>query len=113
MTWPSAAPVSSAWRTPITWRDRVAVPSSWSDTRVDPRAVLARLPDWLQQAQGVDFAFGCLVVDYDRPTVRTTTGDWEARQLVVCNGDDFQTLYPSLFPADQFVRCKLQMMRSA
>src|SRR5207244_11737739 len=66
-----------------------------------------------RQAHGIDFAFNGGVLGYDRPLVRTTAGEWQARQLVMCNGDDFQTLYPALFPADQFVRCKLQMMRSA
>src|SRR5262249_9197742 len=84
----------------------------WSpnETCVDPREVVANLPDWLHRTYGVDFVFGRVVTGYERPTVRTTAGDWQAQQLVVCNGDDFQTLYPSLFPSDRIVRCKLQMM---
>src|SRR5205807_1664903 len=61
----------------------------WSpmETCVDPREVVAKLPEWLQQVHGIDFAFNRGVLGYDRPIVRTTAGELQARQLVVCNGD--------------------------
>jgi D-hydroxyproline dehydrogenase subunit beta len=86
----------------------------WSpvETCVDPRAVIAGLPDWLRQTHGVHFALGCQVIGYERPVVRTAAGAWEAEQLLVCTGDDFQGLYPALFAGSGLVRCKLQMLRS-
>jgi FAD dependent oxidoreductase TIGR03364 len=80
---------------------------------VDPREVVGRLPDWLRQTHGVHFEFGCAVIGYERPLVRTAGGVWEADRLIVCNGDDFQGLFPALFAASGIVRCKLQMMRTA
>jgi FAD dependent oxidoreductase TIGR03364 len=87
----------------------------WSphETCVDPREVVAGLPDWLQKTYGVHFEFGTAVLAYDRPRLRSSSGEWSADRLVVCSGDDFQTLYPDLFPHTGLTRCKLQMMRTA
>jgi FAD dependent oxidoreductase TIGR03364 len=86
----------------------------WSaaETCVDPREVIAGLPGWLARAHGVEFVFGCRVLGYERPVVRTAQGDRQAGHLLVCTGDDFEGLYPALFAASGLVRCKLQMMRS-
>jgi FAD dependent oxidoreductase TIGR03364 len=86
----------------------------WSpvETAVDPREVIAGLPQWLRRAHGVRFEFGAPVVGYERPTVRTPAGDWTADRLVVCTGDELQTLFPAHFAALGLRRCKLQMMRT-
>jgi FAD dependent oxidoreductase TIGR03364 len=83
---------------------------------VDPREVVARLPRWLSETQGIRFEFGRAVVGYDWPCVRTHgsggTLDFDADRLWVCAGDDFQSLYPEAFAPMGLVRCKLQMMRA-
>ena len=87
----------------------------WSpvETTVDPREVLAGLPEWLSRVHGVQFAFGVPVVGYERPAVRTPAGDWAADRLIVCSGDELQTLFPAQFAALELKSCKLQMMRTA
>ncbi len=86
----------------------------WSPTEtcVDPRQVIARLPAWLEREFGVHFEFGTAVTGYDQPTVTAGGQSWRAQRLIVCSGDDFQTLYPDTFAAAGLLRCKLQMMRS-
>ena len=83
-----------------------------SETCVDPREIIARLPDWLAREYGVRFEFGSAVTRYEQPQVYSGGATWTARQLVVCSGDDFATLYPEAFAGVGFLRCKLQMMRS-
>lgn len=86
----------------------------WSpvETTVDPREVVAGLPDWLSRTYGVRFEFGVPVVGYERPTIRTATGDWTADRLIVCSGDELQTLFPATFAGAGLIRCKLQVMRT-
>jgi FAD dependent oxidoreductase TIGR03364 len=86
----------------------------WSPTEacVDPRQVIGQLPAWLAWHFGVEFAFNTAVTAYDRPRLTAGGKTYEASRLIVCSGDDFQTLYPETFAAGGFSRCKLQMMRS-
>lgn len=85
----------------------------WSDTEltVDPRRIVAALPDILRR-QGVDVQFGCPVVGLALPRVETSRGVWEVDAAIVCSGDDFETLYPDVLAASGMTRCKLQMMRT-
>jgi FAD dependent oxidoreductase TIGR03364 len=82
------------------------------ETCVDPREVIARLPGWLHATFGVQFAFDTVVLGYERPLVWTSMGDWTATNLVVCSGDDFQGLFPSVYFDSGLLRCKLQMLRT-
>jgi FAD dependent oxidoreductase TIGR03364 len=86
----------------------------WSPVEecVDPREVIAGLPEWLRRAHGVEFHFGTPVIGYERPTVRTPTDDFRANQLLLCTGDEFQGLFPATFAECGLMRCKLQMLRS-
>jgi FAD dependent oxidoreductase TIGR03364 len=86
----------------------------WSPVEllVDPRQVVAELPRWLAKEFGVEFAYGTTVLGYESPRVLTTEGEWRARRLVICTGEDFRTLAPAAFAASGLVPCKLQMMRS-
>jgi FAD dependent oxidoreductase TIGR03364 len=79
---------------------------------VDPREVVARLPDFLSREYGVRFDFG-------RAATACETGclagfDWrlEADEIVVCSGDDYETLFPAQFAQAGLTRCRLQMLRA-
>ncbi|MCW5970228.1 MAG: TIGR03364 family FAD-dependent oxidoreductase [Blastocatellales bacterium] len=86
----------------------------WSPSEIciDPRQVVAALPDWLERNYGVRFEFNCAATAYDRPTVTAGGREWTAGNLYVCSGEDFQTLYPDAFRESGLYRVKLQMMRS-
>lgn len=86
----------------------------WSPTEVcvDPRQVIAGLPDYLARKYGVEFVFGTTVTEWNAPTLLAGGREWEAQRLFVCPGDDLQTLFPEALPAAELTRCKLQMLRS-
>jgi FAD dependent oxidoreductase TIGR03364 len=87
----------------------------WSPTEltVDPRQVLANLPDFLAEKFGVQFRFGTAVRSIQLPNIEAGAETWQAGRAIVCGGDDFETLYPDLFADSGIDRCKLQMMRTA
>ena len=86
----------------------------WSETEitVDPREVLRELPVFLNRRYGVEFRWGCPVLEIDYPRAHTSRGDWEARQVIVCTGSDFEILYPDFFTQSGITRCRLQMLRT-
>src|SRR5215472_3166875 len=85
---------------------------SETELTVDPRLVVSRLPQYLEQL-GVAVRHGSAVTHIDTPWIETGSGSYEADIAIVCSGDDFETLFPDIFRASGLVRCKLQMMRTA
>jgi len=86
----------------------------WSalEITVDPRLIVSRLPGYLR-GLGVSIHFETAVHAIHLPRVETSRGPHEADVALVCSGDDFETLFPSVFRASGLNRCKLQMMRTA
>lgn len=78
---------------------------------VDPRTAIAVIPAWLNEEFGVQFSYGTMVTDIAYPAVYASSEKWEADEIFVCSGADFETLYPSLFSYTPITKCKLQMMR--
>jgi FAD dependent oxidoreductase TIGR03364 len=87
----------------------------WSSTEltVDPRQVIQSLPGFLAERYNVQFVFGTAVTAIEPPLLHTGSGQWQAETVIVCSGDDFETLYPQHYAASGLTRCKLQMMRTA
>lgn len=83
---------------------------SRTEIQISSREVIAGLPRFLNERHGVEFRFGTSVLEIDGPKVRTTVGEVRAERVVVCSGDDFQTLFPSEHRAAGMAKCKLQMM---
>ena len=78
---------------------------------VDPRVAIAAIPAWLTEKYGVEFLFGKAVTDICYPAVYMGSEEWEADEIYVCSGADFETLYPQLYSGVPITKCKLQMMR--
>ena len=93
--------------------DLLAVLESTTEIRVESRDAIPRLAAWLAESHGVRFIRSTEVLGIDVPTLRTSRGDLRADRVVVCTGDDFNTLYPERFGAYPLTRCKLQMLRLA
>jgi FAD dependent oxidoreductase TIGR03364 len=87
----------------------------WSSTEltVDPRQIIQSLPTFLAQRYNVQFSFGTAVTAIEPPILYSGNGQWHAETVIVCNGEDFETLYPRHFAASGLTRCKLQMMRTS
>jgi D-hydroxyproline dehydrogenase subunit beta len=87
----------------------------WSNTEftVDPRQIMQSLPGFLEERYKVRFMFGTAVTAIEHPVLQTGYGEWHADTIIVCSGEDFETLYPQHFAASGLTRCKLQMMRTA
>jgi len=86
----------------------------WSATEltIDPRQIIQSLPAFLEDQYKVKFVFATAVTAIEHPFLYTGSGRWQAETVIVCSGDDFETLYPQHFAASGLTRCKLQMMRT-
>lgn len=86
----------------------------WSPTEltVDPRLAIREIPAYLHEQFGVEFHHETAVQAVDPPHVEAGGESWLAEHVLVCTGDDFETLFPEQFRASGITRCKLQMMRT-
>ena len=82
------------------------------DCTVDPREAIRKLAEYLASGMRVDVRFGKTVVGIDPDGLHTFDEKFYAEQMVICNGADFETLYPSLIRDTSIQKCKLQMMRT-
>ena len=78
---------------------------------IESRVAIEKLPAYLTAKYGVAFHFNTAVTCINYPTVISGKQHWQADEIYVCSGSDFETLYPEVFAANAFTKCKLQMMR--
>lgn len=80
---------------------------------VDPRQAIAALPSILSVRYGTVFHFQTTVTYIEHPVAYTSDQrQFEADQIFVCSGPDFETLYPAHFCQIPITQCKVQMMRT-
>jgi FAD dependent oxidoreductase TIGR03364 len=86
----------------------------WSPTEitVDPPRVIGQITEFLRESYGVGFHFNTPVLNVEEHALDTRDCSVEPEAVVVATGDDFQTLFPSLFADSGVTRCKLQMLRT-
>lgn len=85
---------------------------STTECTVNPREAIRRIPVWLHEKYGLILKFGQTVTQISFPHVSTNSETWKADKIFVCNGADFETLYPSLFQSPDITKCRLQMMKA-
>ncbi|MCD9086362.1 TIGR03364 family FAD-dependent oxidoreductase [Stenotrophomonas sp. SY1] len=78
---------------------------------VDPREVIGVLPAYLSERHGVEFHWRTPVTCVESGKVWSGSRCFEADQIFVCSGPEFEQLYPELYAAAPLTRCKLQMQR--
>lgn len=79
---------------------------------VDPREAISTLPAVLEEKNGVQFYWNRCVSYISEGTVYIGNEEqFEADIIFICNGADFETLYPESFKEYPLTKCKLQMMR--
>jgi FAD dependent oxidoreductase TIGR03364 len=79
---------------------------------MDSRSVITELPRLMAERYRIEFHFSTAVLGIELPKVRTSAGEWRADSVIICNGDDFETLYQDEFKNSGMTRTKLQMMRT-
>lgn len=81
---------------------------------VDPREAITTLPGWLREQFAIEFHWGkCVSYISDQCVYIGNEEEHEADLIFICNGADFETLYPEHFAQQPVTKCKLQMMRLA
>ncbi len=78
---------------------------------VEARTAIEKLPAYLNEKYDVEFHFNTAINFVDYPYVSSGKKSWQADEIYVCSGADFETLYPEIFAENNFTKCKLQMMR--
>jgi FAD dependent oxidoreductase TIGR03364 len=107
------APVECAARSPAVVVDGLRLGLfSATELTVDPREAIRKLPDWLAREHGVILRFGTPINGLAFPHLETPTERWVVEHIFVCNGPDFETLYPRALAESGLIRCKLQMLRT-
>jgi FAD dependent oxidoreductase TIGR03364 len=86
----------------------------WSpgELTVDPREAVALIPSFLKREFGVEFHFNTAVTYVETGMLVSQLGECRSERIIICGGDDFQTLFPECFRDNGLTRCKLQMLRT-
>jgi FAD dependent oxidoreductase TIGR03364 len=82
-----------------------------TETIVDPREAIAATASYLEEYLDVKFIWGKNISEVGTGKLRAGNETFEADLIVICNGADFETLFPEIFEALPITKCKLQMMR--
>jgi FAD dependent oxidoreductase TIGR03364 len=90
-----------------------AVLRSSIDLRVESREAIPKIAAWLAEHWGVVFLRNAAAYSVAPPRVETSRGPVEAGAVVVCPGDDLNSLFPERIAGYHVTRCKLQMLRLA
>jgi len=104
-------PAEARERVPGLTGDVRAVLWSPHELRVESRDAIPQLAGWLEDEYDVTILRDTLVRDIALPDIDTTSGPVQAEAIVVCPGEDFQTLFPGRIASYGLTRCKLHMMR--
>jgi FAD dependent oxidoreductase TIGR03364 len=75
-----------------------------------PKAIKA-LPAYLNEKYGVEFVWDTHVQSVETGKVMCGKKTFEAEEIYICSGPEFENLFPEVFEAANITKCKLQMMR--
>jgi len=78
---------------------------------VESRVAVGQVAKYLAEKYDVEFHWNTAISVIEYPKVVSGNSSWDADEIFVCSGVDFETLYPELFAATDITKCKLQMMR--
>jgi len=78
---------------------------------IESRVAVGQVAQYLAEKYDVEFNWNTAISEIDHPRVLSGDRSWEADEIFVCSGADFETLYPELFLQTEITKCKLQMMR--
>lgn len=87
------------------------------EVTVEPRVMVDRLHEFMQQKFLVDIFYNTTIVNIeevnDEVEVIDSSGTvFKTSKVIVCNGSDFKALYPAIFNESDLEVSKLQMMQT-
>jgi FAD dependent oxidoreductase TIGR03364 len=85
---------------------------SETESTVNAREAIRRIPLWLEEKYGLILKFGHAVTEISLPHLKTARESWHVQKVFVCSGADFETLYPEVFDEHHVTKCKLQMLKA-
>jgi FAD dependent oxidoreductase TIGR03364 len=94
-------------------RDFAGALYSPHELRVESRDAIPRLAAYLSERFGVTFLRETVVHAVAPPRLETSRGIVDAQTVIVCPGDDFQTLHRDRIADYGLTRCTLHMLRLA
>jgi FAD dependent oxidoreductase TIGR03364 len=77
---------------------------------IESRQIMHLLPVFFREKYKIDFYFDHLVTEVQPGFIKVNSKKIEADLVCICNGADFELLYPSVFK-EYFTKCQLQMLR--
>ncbi len=80
---------------------------------VDSPLILAALPAYLSSKYNVKFIFNTHINQIQESKVWSGNTVFEADEIYICTGPDFENLFPEVYHELPITKCKLQMMRMA
>lgn len=84
---------------------------SEDEMTVESRVAIEKLPAYLTEKYNIQFHFNTAATAINYPNIIAAKKQYSADEIFICSGADFETLYPEVFAANNFTKCKLQMMR--
>jgi FAD dependent oxidoreductase TIGR03364 len=87
------------------------------EVTVEPTVMIHRLHEYMRTQMQADLFFNTAVLDVQSSgastVVTTATGAvFKAAKVIICNGSDFQLLFPKLYRESDLIVSKLQMMKT-
>ncbi len=78
---------------------------------VESRVAVGQIAQYLAGKFGVNFYWNTAITTITSNKITAGNKTWQADEIFVCSGADFETFYPELFAETPITKCKLQMMR--
>jgi len=78
---------------------------------VDSPRAIKQLPIYLHEKYDIDFQWNTFVHHVETGKAISGKSVFEAGEIYVCTGPDFETIFPEIFSTLPITKCKLQMLR--
>jgi FAD dependent oxidoreductase TIGR03364 len=78
---------------------------------VEARAAIGKIAQHLADQYEVIFHWNTAISKTGHSRVTSGNQSWQADEIFICSGSEFETLYPELFVQSGITKCKLQMLR--
>lgn len=87
----------------------------WSGTEMilEAREAIGAVAKYLAEKHKVVFHWNAAISHIENSMAFSGNNTWQADEIFICSGAEFETLYPALFQSSGITKCKLQMMRIA